>query len=79
MSWTCGKGLSKFLQQYFKFQKLQIPYLLNYEFVLNLGSRLLSYNYFYHQKYFINIIIFLLLCKTNHILRNYYSSSNIFY
>jgi len=61
---TCGKGLLKIL----KFLKCfeNFPYLLNCECFLNLGSRLLSSKFFYHQNYIITIVFYLVLYKINH-------------
>ncbi len=55
----------------------KIPYLLNCEWFLNLGSRLLSPKFLYHQNYVITLVVYLVLCKINHIWCNTYPSSNI--
>ncbi len=64
MWWRTLENL-KFLK-YFEFQKFKIPYLLNCECFLNLGNRLLSSLFFYHQNYDIAIVLYLILCKINH-------------
>ncbi len=81
-SFTCGKRLLKFFNfgKYLEFLKFKIPYLLNCECFLNLGSRLLSSKFFYHQIYVITIVIYLIVCKINHNLTQLtYSSSKVFF
>jgi hypothetical protein len=65
---TCGKGFWKFknLKTTWNLLKSQIPYLFNYYYFLDVGSRLLSSKMFYHQNYVITIILYLVLCKINH-------------
>jgi hypothetical protein len=46
---------------------------------LNLGSRLLSSKFFYHQNYIVTIVLDLVLCKINDIWHITYSNSNIIF
>ncbi len=69
----------KNLKNILNFKILKIPYLLNCECFLNLGSMLLSSKFSYHQNYVITIILYLILCKINHIWCITYSSSNVLF
>jgi hypothetical protein len=70
--WKC-----KILINTLNLKKKLITYLLNFECFLNLGSRFLSSKFFYYQNYVITIVLYLVLCKINHIWHNTYSNSNV--
>ncbi len=69
---TCGKEIflklifKNILDFVFKFLKIIIPYFFNCECFLNVGSRLLSSKFSYHQNYFVKIMFYLILGKINH-------------
>ncbi len=71
------------VNDFWKFWKIhwifKIPYLLNCECVLNLGTRLLSSIFFYHQNYVITIVLYLVHCKINHSWCVAYTSSNVLF
>jgi hypothetical protein len=77
---TCGKGILKIWkhEKYFEFLKIWNSTSFKLCVFLNLGSKLLSSKLFYHQNYVITTILYLILCKINHIWRITYSSSNVF-
>ncbi len=67
-----------FFKNPLNFKEFQIPSLLDFEFFSNAINRLISYKFSYHQFFYIKRVLYLILCRINHIWCNYLQSSNVF-